>query len=140
MKLARPWADRPAIGTVLRLRLGRRGAILTTLGLTYLLIGLGALILPASTSTLYLLIPDVARSLLWFAAGGLAVVYAWRHSDRSGWVALFIPPTIRGVAYLIAWLGGEENAWYQAVINLPFIVIVLICSGWREESRKVGRR
>ncbi|WP_375425997.1 hypothetical protein [uncultured Friedmanniella sp.] len=115
-------------------RLGRRGAILTTLGLTYALVGLGALILPAGDSTLYLRIPAVARAVMWWTAASFALIYSWRKSDRSGWIALFIPPTLRGLAYLFAWFGGEERAWYSAVINLPFILVVLICSGWRERQ------
>ena len=118
-------------------RLGRRGALLTTLGITYVLVGLGAFVIEPTTTSTYLTIPSYGRALLWAITGLVAFVFAWRLSDRRGWVALFIPPIIRGGAYTMDWLKGAEDAWYQAVAgNVPFIAVVLICAGWREYRRR----
>lgn len=35
---------------------------------------------------------------------------------------------------------GDPRAWYNAVLRVPFIAIVLICSGWRETQHAKADR
>ena len=166
----------------IRHRLGRRGLMLTLMGLTYVLIGVGVLIRPdiSNVDDAYeLLIPKVVRGVAWIMTGLCAAVCAWRvappsargrdphwtDGDTIGWAALYLMPFIRVTSYGLSWVcwvmaevsewvvgfvldrfgwvwvvdseilsGGTATAWYTAVLHLPLILIVLICSGWRENA------
>lgn len=155
----------------LRHRLGRRGLMLTLMGLTYVLIGIGVLIRPdiSTVDDAYeLLIPKLIRGIAWLVTGFLAAVFAWRKmppsrpagelrwldGDRIGWMALYVMPFIRITSYGGSWIcwvaseissrfsldggewlsGGTATAWYPAILHAPLILIVLICSGWRENA------
>lgn len=136
-------------------RLGRRGIMLTLMGAVYILLGVGALLRhPAPQTMKYnflYLAPDWVMALMWFISGSAACVLAWRHDDSWGWAALYVVPFLRVMGYASAWIiglvlgNGYSTAWYSAVLYLPFIAIVLVCSGWREnrnppEPMEVGHQ
>jgi hypothetical protein len=155
----------------IRYRLGRRGLMLTLMGVTYILIGAGVLIRPDITGVddaYELMIPKVVRGIAWIVTGLIAAVFAWRKmpptraprdmrwidGDRIGWMALYVMPFIRITSYGGSWIcwvaseiserlgieggewlsGGTATAWYTAILHAPLILIVLICSGWRENT------
>lgn len=118
--------------------------MLLLMGLVYILLGVGTLLRHPSPETMaynfLYLVPDWVMASLWFISGTIAVIYAWRHNDSWGWTVLYIVPFVRVVAYTAAWVAamifghGYRTAWYSAVLYMPFILIVLICSGWRENK------
>ena len=123
-------------------RLGRRGAMLLLLGLVHILIGVGVFIRPPVTTrgSFLTLVPEPIQAAAWVLCGIVAVVWAFRRLDYLGWLALYVMPSLRVLTYAGAWAvyiisggtDGAENAWYTAVLHLPLILAVLICSGWRE--------
>jgi hypothetical protein len=130
-----------------RARLGRRGCLLLTLGLTYILIGYGELVMPTTLipDAVHLKIPHEIRATLWALSGLIAIFFAWRHRDKIGWIALYVMPFIRIVGYLGSYLAyliarifgygpdGSPLAWLAVIFNLPTLFVVLIASGWRDD-------
>lgn len=132
-------------------RLGRRGAMLTLMGVTYILLGLGVLVRPPTFIEWNFLssVPAWLRGGAWIASGLVACGYAWRRmpaksrawtaGDGIGWSALYVLPFFRVASYSGAWIGylisghGYAGAWYVALLHVPFLLITLICSGWRED-------
>lgn len=126
-------------------QLGRRGAMLLTLGLTYVLVGVAVVTLPRSSSSalgsgvLYFAIPDLIRMTLWVGSALVAIVFAFRRWDWPGFLALFVMPTIRCGSFLVVALANHDTeSVYNAVLQLPFIAVALICAGWQEPQRHTG--
>lgn len=123
-------------------RLGRRGAILLTLGISYLLVGAATLLIPPPSGApthgvLYFALPDPVRAALWVVSGLVAVGFSWRRWDWPGYLALFVVPAIRcGTYFLAALLDGSLVAAYQGVLQLPVIAVALICAGWQEPHQQ----
>lgn len=135
---------------LLWVRLGRRGAMLLLLGIVHVLIGVGVWVRPPVTTpgSFLTLVPEGVQSAGWIVSGLLGAIWAFRRRDSIGWLALYVMPTIRFISYAGAWLvwvvttgvdprgifpnDGSENAWYTAVLHVPLILAVIICSGWRE--------
>lgn len=122
---------------------GKRGEVLLLLGVAWILIGIGALIIPPLPGDLlFLRIPMPVRAALWWGTGLLALVYAWmprNRDDSLGFLALYVMPLERAVSYLIAWIdftidgvGGYRYGWLSALFYAVFIGVVMVCAGWRE--------
>ena len=122
--------------------LGRRGAMLLTLGLTYLFIGYSVTVRPVPDlpGVFHLDIPMPVRVGIWWVAGLVACIGAFKRRDKFAWLALYGPPALRIVSYgagVALWLvsggtDGTRDAWVFALGQVPLIVTVIICSGWRE--------
>lgn len=125
-------------------RLGRRGAMLITLGITYLLLGMSRLVRPVTerSGVFHTHIPDWVGAAIWAGTGLAAVGFAFRRNDSCGWIALYLAPVERILSYLggvIMWLApggipGYGYGWYGALIYFPLIAATLICSGWKEPT------
>lgn len=126
-------------------QIGRRGAVLLTYGILWIVVGLGVYgSAGIGQGLLHELIPSQVRGALWVGTGLLAVVYAWRPrgmSDALGFAALYLAPAIRvlsyGVATILAALPGHhpgayDNAWRFLVIYAAMVAGVAITSGWKE--------
>lgn len=138
-------------------RLGRRGAMLTLMGVTYGFLGLGVIMRanqfgPQPFNPLYTLVPPGLQGCLWIATGVVACIFAWvpvppirpdvsdkwHDGDGIGWVALYVMPFLRILSYLTSWIAylilgqGSAIGWYIAALHVPFLLVTLICSGWRE--------
>lgn len=124
-------------------QLGRRGAMLLTLGLTYVLIGAASITLPQSSTSaaasgiLYFALPEFVRSILWIASALVACLFAFRRWDWPGYLALFVVPMVRcGSFFVVALSRHDLGAGYGAVLQLPFIAVALICAGWQEPHQQ----
>lgn len=154
--------------------LGRRGAMLLTLGLTYVALGYGVGTRPVLwvEGSFVTYLPQFVPAAGWVLSGLVACVAAWRRWDTIGWLALYVVPAVYLVSYAGSWLlwqitanilpalaygimwatsaaafhvdlrwwlidppYGDASAWYNALLRVPFLAIVLICSGWRETHR-----
>ena len=148
------WWQKPGPWCRTKARLGRRGAMLLSLGFIYVMVGYADLTRPRPTieDAYHLAIDPQVRGALWAFTGLLAMLYAfvghrrdapWWWTDAVGWVALYLLPSVRVTSYggsWLLWLGsggaaGDSSAWYLAVLHIPFILIVLICSGWLENPK-----
>ena len=130
-------------------RLGFRGRFLLLVGAAYLAQGVAATedwgIAPHD------LAPPWARAALWIVAGLIAIVTAWRpvrDVNPAGWLALYIPPALWSVSYMISWIAslvpeldlpgnghGYPGALMYALIWAMVVAVVLVCSDWPEPAR-----
>lgn len=125
-----------------RKKLGRRGAMLTLLGIVYILVGYGAVSRPQErvNGAFMTYLPDWIIFILWGVCGLTAICFAWRKFDEVGWLALYIPAGLRFISWIGSWVihlipggqGGFVSGWYNAAFTAPFIIVALICSGWKE--------
>lgn len=124
-------------------QLGFRGRALLMLGVVWCLIGLGVVGEPSTPGVWHHTWPDWVRIAMWVGCGATAVVFAWRPkgaSDAIGWVALYLPPAVRAVSFLVAWsdyllpLGGAGFArgWVSALIYGAMVAMVTLLSRWPE--------
>lgn len=122
--------------------LGRRGIILATLGVVWIITGLATLIAP-DPSAAYPLLSTMhpLRGSLWIITGVAAIVYAHRPQgkDAAGWVALYVMAAYRVIAYghgLLLWVLGDPDATFRAIFGVAswcaLIVVIRVCSGWPE--------
>lgn len=156
------WWQKPGPWCRTKDRLGRRGAMLLVVGLTYVLVGIGEFVREPLTvnGAWHLLVPAGIRGWAWIVTGLFAAFFAlsrpnrndvttaWWREDTSGWLALYWLPTVHILSFGYAWVlwlvtdhanfptQGDPLAWYNAARQLPFIVVVLICSGWPDKPRK----
>ncbi|MFI8499476.1 hypothetical protein ACIGFK_13405 [Streptomyces sp. NPDC085524] len=127
----------------LRRRLGRRGAILTSYGLVWLLYGYAQLVTPQpdqrGLALLLRLMPLDAWAWGWIVAGTVALVYAWAPpgQDAAAFLALVLIVVPWTATYLVAWLsGGYPRGWVAAAVWTVITVPVLVVAGWPEPSRR----
>ena len=159
----------------LRAKLGRRGAMLLILGITYLVIGygVGTRVMPPVRGSFITYADQLLLAVAWALTGAVAVVHSWRRWDALGWLALYLMPGLYVLSYGGAWLMwvvtadvlpwvawfvdyvlpppftasdwlidppfGDPSAWYNAVLRVPFIATVLVCSGWHENRERTPR-
>lgn len=145
-----PWAK--FLTTRAASNLGRRGAVLLTLGFCWILFGLSVIgeqlgFAPGyDPGLLHLMIPDPIRIFLWMSTGFIAITYAWRPahvSDAVGFVALVIMPAERAVSYFWGWIvwmtgppgDGFERGLVQGMFWLAFLLLIHIASGWSEPTK-----
>lgn len=128
-------------------KLGRRGAILLSFAVLWVLVGVAALLSPHPPNPvlLYQHLPNWLRFALWAGTGLVAAAHCLTppvKNDGIGFIALMIMPMERAVSYLWAWIahvvpGGDtglERGWLNFLFYLAFINVLVICSGWRENS------
>ncbi|MER6778509.1 MULTISPECIES: hypothetical protein [unclassified Streptomyces] len=127
----------------LRRRLGRRGAILTSYGLVWLLYGYAQLVTPQvdqrGLALLLRLMPLDAWAWCWIAAGAVALVCAWAPPgrDAAAFLALVLIVVPWTATYLVAWLaGGYPRGWVAAAVWAVITVPVLVVAGWPEPPRR----
>ena len=157
------WWQKPGPWCRFKDRLGRRGAMLLTLGLTYVAIGYGEATRPTPNvpGAWHLLVDDDIRGAAWMLTGMVAIFFAltrphrvepptrWWQEDTAGWLCLYVVPGIYFLSFMTSFIVwgvtdqtegidplGSPLAWYNAVLRVPFIAIVLICSGWLENPRR----
>lgn len=127
---------------LIRVRLGRRGAILSCYGLVWILYGYGQIITPQPDQRglwlSLLLMPLDAWAWCWIAAGVLALVCAWAPPgrDAAGFVGLVLIVVPWLTSYLVTWLMGDyPRGWVAAAIWTVITVPVMVVAGWPEPLR-----
>lgn len=127
---------------LIRVRLGRRGAILSCYGLVWVLYGYGQLAVPQPDQrglrTLLELMPLPAWGWCWIAAGIVGLVCAWAPPGRDAAAFYVLPlPVVAWMAsYLVAWLLGDfPRGWVAAAVWAVITVPVLVTAGWPEPPR-----
>jgi len=165
------WYHKPGPWCRTKARMGRRGAMMMLLGITYILIGYGdaSRPVPDIAGAWHLSVDPLVRGLFWAATGFVAVAFAivrphetrpypwpvagrrppvWWNTDTPGWISLYLAPTLVISSFARSWflalvadstqipLPGDIHSWYNAVLRIPFVLIVLICSGWLENPRQ----
>lgn len=102
-------------------KLGRRGTILSSYGLVWLLYGFGQLTTPQPDQRGLQLVlslqPLEFWGWCWIAAGIVALICAWAPPGRDAAAFLLLPLVVVPwtVSYLAAWLSGDFPAagWQQ---------------------------
>lgn len=128
-------------------RLGRRGTFLLLFGIVYAIFGWSLLTTDTTPERALVFgwLPDQARAAIWFTAAAFALVFAWRRSpgdDTPGFLALIVPPIIRGVSFLWALLVwyvtdgeiGYPDGWAGAAIWVAVVGVVLLIASWAEPT------
>jgi hypothetical protein len=114
-------------------RLGRRGAVLSVLGLIDILFGVAALLAPPQNSSA-LIFPVVVWTCGWFAVAVTCFWSAWRDTDWPGYAASILIKWTYGVAYLAAfWADDLYRAWVTGIFWFLFGFLVLLVAGWTED-------
>lgn len=134
-----------------RVYFGKRRQILLTMGLLWVLLGLGNFVEPPppawdSVPMLHNIPPQVF-GWTWALTGLIAVAYAVRpHTvdrDGLGFLALYAMPAYSGAAFLISWIDyvtdsvggpGYSRGWLSALVYVGIGVMVTICSDWEEPA------
>lgn len=124
--------------------LGRRGSLLTILGLAWMAMGLAVPFRAEEGHLVLLNVLAPLRATLWVVTGAVAVVVARRREDRAGWLALYLMAAYRAVAFsagaVAVALDGVSAADLpvladdvsRAVTWVAVLAAIRICSGWRE--------
>src|SRR4051812_36799177 len=133
--------------------LGRRGALLLTLGLVWVLTGLatfGTPAIPDADWAWFEDLPTWPRALLWISTGLVAIVFAGypkSHSDAPGFAALYIVPFLKLLSFLTGWFvsllpdqEGFSRGFLSGMIYGVVLIILVICAGWKEPVGDDGRR
>lgn len=130
--------------------LGRRGSMLTLLGLAWAVNGLAV---PFRREPDYLALLNAwewPRAAMWVVTGVVAIVMARRREDRAGWVALYIMAAYRALAYGVgavtlvlgvdgpAGLHEVASAASRAATWVAVVAAIRICSGWREHREDLA--
>lgn len=128
-------------------RIGRRGAVLINFGIVWILIGLSEVFVARQPEfddlPLISWVPDPLRLSAWVVCGVVAILAAFRPPvkwDGWGFLALYVMPAFRALGYLWGWClswdheGGYPSGWLGAALYLAITVLIVICSGWREEQ------
>ena len=123
---------------------GRRGTVLTLLGVLWLGMGVGVLVTPSSELYWMLAVADVPRGLAWIGTGLLALWFARKPQgeDAPGYFALYLMPAYRVVAYSVGtWeyltgaevgLGGSARGIVQVLMFLTVMILIAVIAGWKE--------
>ncbi|WP_405941639.1 hypothetical protein [Streptomyces sp. NBC_00207] len=126
----------------LKRRLGRRGTILTSYGLVWLLYGYGQLTTPQpdqrGLATALSIMPLSGWGWCWIAAGIVALVSAWAPPGRDAIAFIVLPLIVVPwmASYLAAWIsGGFPRGWVAAAVWAVITVPVLVVAGWPEPPR-----
>lgn len=123
-------------------RLGRRGVILATLGVLWIVTGAVTLIAPDPSAYYPLLsVWHVPRAVAWVVTGAVAIWAAHQPQGRDayGWVGLYLMAAYRVLAYghvLLLMAFDQTDATLRATFSLAawlaLLVVIRVCSGWRE--------
>lgn len=122
--------------------IGNRGVVLATLGVIWVLSGIGLADEPQRIGLVDEHLPAMARAALWLVPGGYAVLASvWRRLDEWAWALLIAPLAIGFLARLFAWgtqalaqLGwfgidatGPHGVWRGALIFAALGLLVNRC-------------
>jgi hypothetical protein len=120
-------------------RLGRRGAILLSLGVMDTIFALAAYSQPVRASgsgaEVLLLFPQHVWAGTWAAVAALCFGQAWSRNDAWAFAAAILIKWTYGIAFLVAyWQTSLYRGW--ASFAFWFIVgfVVLIIAGWTEQG------
>lgn len=126
----------------LRRQLGRRGTILTSYGLVWLLYGYGQLSIPQPDQRGLQLVLSIQPlefwGWCWIAAGIVALISAWAPPGRDAAAFIVLPLVVVPwmVSYLAAWAFGDfPRGWVAAAVWAVITVPVLVAAGWPEPPR-----
>lgn len=132
-----------ALARRLKLRLGRRGAILLCYGTVWTAIGWGQIVQPQPDQRGLKLLLDILPlpvwGSLWIAAGLIAVVCAWAPPGRDAPAFLALPLIVVPwmASYFAAWLFGDfPRGWAASAVWAAITVPVLVVAGWQEPPRR----
>lgn len=144
--LAAAWRPVRHVGRVAhwaRRQLGRRGAVLSSLGLVWVCYGYAQISAPQPNQSglrLLLFMPLWAWGMVWIVSGSLAFAAAWMPGRRDWWgypalAVVVLPWTL---AYMASWWPLHDNprGWIGALIWTALVVPVLVVAGWDEPPRK----
>lgn len=117
--------------------MGRRGAILCTLGILWMLIGLGIAVSGYTSPrplALLAFFPHI-QAVAWILTGAVAMVYAWKPQgdDAPGFLALYVMVGYRVFAYVVDWGSGHPESMVGTTFWLVVMVMVYTIAGWREQ-------
>lgn len=128
-------------------QIGRRGAILLTMGILWLIIGLGSIFdpTPGTQDLLVNAVPSEIRVSLWVTSALIAIGHAFRPpgtSDAVGFLALYAMPAYRAAMYLADWVDlfvpwggpGYDRGFVTGAFYIALVTAVAICAGWKEPS------
>lgn len=129
--------------TEVRHRVGRRGAVLTLLGLVYALIGVSYVTDPltASQQQILHLATQIAPIAFWgscyIVIGLLAVLAAYWPPGRDWWGfgALMLLSVAWTGTYVAAVFNAVDGAFIGVLRQVVVITLLAIISGWREPRR-----
>lgn len=115
--------------------LGRRGAVLSILGVMWVLVGVNILAVDYRPA-LALSGSPIAQSALWIGTGFVACAFAWRPQgqDAAGFLALYVMVGYRCVSYAFEWGSGRGSAVIGLLVWLAIAALILIIAGWREAN------
>jgi hypothetical protein len=144
-----------AIGRYFSQRLGRRGTLLSLLGLGYGLYGAGQFLSGPSTrfgdlGPLTGAINSHAIGWLWIVGGGIGFIVGLRprrEQDGPGFVSVFIPLAVWSCLYHVSWITGaftddtfgNSRAWVTSIVWSVQTLVILVISGWPDPELKTGR-
>lgn len=132
-------------------KFGRRGTILTLLGVVWVGMGVSILITPPSEVYYLISIGTWPRALVWMLTGCVALWYARKPQgeDALGFLALYLMPSFRvvaygagGVNYLIEpefGAGGSARAIVQVFTWTTIIIVIAIMAGWSEPEPRATK-
>lgn len=129
-----------------REKMGRKGAILAILGLSWILNGYAianevALQPDSAQGLFHLALPIWLRVLIWSGTGAVAVLCSGFRPPRyhaTGYAVLMFPAAERALSYLAGWIielvngQGYPNGWASSIIWFGVVGILLVISGWPE--------
>lgn len=125
-------------------KFGRRGAVLTILGIMWIATGIGIMITPPSEVYFLLSGWKWLRGLVWIGTGLLALWFARKPQgeDALGFGALYLAPAFRVVAYGTGGInyliepefgaGGSARAIVQVFTWTTIIIVIAVMAGWSE--------
>lgn len=126
-------------------RNGRRGSVLTLLGVVWVLTGVSTLFAPPSPEYWLLSGGSELRALGWILTGCVAIFYAHRAQgdDAWGYFALYIGPCFRIAAYglgFFQWAAGSDYGTPRGIFGVlswaAIVALLVIVAGWPEDSRR----
>ena len=126
---------------------GKRGQVLILLGIIWISLGAGLVIAGEpphyAQIKLFTWVPLDLRIVGWVGSGSIALACAWRprifHDDQIGYLALYVMPAWRCVAYLYGWLdswlplgggAGYPRGWISAAVWGAITGLIIILSDW----------
>lgn len=115
--------------------LGRRGAVLSILGVLWVLVGVNILATDYRPSLALTAAPSY-QSALWVGTGFVACAFAWRPQgqDAPGFLALYVMVGYRCISYAFEWGSGKSTAVIGLLVWLAVAALILIIAGWREAN------